>query len=239
MRRICRGFTLVELIFVMAIISLLITMLIPAIGLVKEAGRGIKCKANLRVLATAIGTYAANNGDHVPMASGGTMDSNSDPSNDVPRWGNHFTEDMGMPTEALNCPSISSTNLAWAGGTDWVIVGGETGGYGINGLYANLNDKDKPQGPDPQWGSILTMRRPAEIIAFTATKLSYFGHENTPGTELRFRHVGDNAINVVMFDAHAETWERDDVGKIKGPARHSRQLIEITDYNYLPWMDPP
>lgn len=58
-----RGFTLVELLVVVAILGLLVGLGVPAINNGLEAGRSAKCVANLRMIGTAVQAFAAaNNG---------------------------------------------------------------------------------------------------------------------------------------------------------------------------------
>jgi prepilin-type N-terminal cleavage/methylation domain-containing protein len=54
------GFTIVELLVVVSIIALLIAILLPAIGKARDAARTTQSQGNLRNLAVANDTYAAD-----------------------------------------------------------------------------------------------------------------------------------------------------------------------------------
>jgi prepilin-type N-terminal cleavage/methylation domain-containing protein/prepilin-type processing-associated H-X9-DG protein len=55
------GFTLIELLVVIAVIALLLGLLMPALGQARQFARQMTCASNLRQVATAINTYAADN----------------------------------------------------------------------------------------------------------------------------------------------------------------------------------
>lgn len=55
-----RGFTLVELLVVVSIIALLIAILLPSLKRARENAKRIKCGANIRAIAQAALTYAAD-----------------------------------------------------------------------------------------------------------------------------------------------------------------------------------
>lgn len=61
-----RAFSLVELMTVVGIIMLLISILLPAMGRAREAGRRAVCLANLRSIAQGSIGYAANNNQQFP-----------------------------------------------------------------------------------------------------------------------------------------------------------------------------
>src|SRR3954468_577317 len=65
------GFTLVELLVVIGIIALLVSMLMPALGKVRDQANGAKCSNNLRQLMTATIMFA---GDHKGVLPGGELD---------------------------------------------------------------------------------------------------------------------------------------------------------------------
>jgi prepilin-type N-terminal cleavage/methylation domain-containing protein len=56
-----RAFTIVELLVVIAIISILIAMLLPALGRAREQSRRVRCLSNMRQLTIAWLGYAQNN----------------------------------------------------------------------------------------------------------------------------------------------------------------------------------
>ncbi len=64
-----RGFTLLELLTVMAIISILIAILLPSLSGAKEKSRITKCQANLRELAAATLRYVSSHEDVFPVSA--------------------------------------------------------------------------------------------------------------------------------------------------------------------------
>ena len=64
------GFTLMELIVTMAIISLLASFLLPAAAKARERGRKANCANNLRQIGLALEMYITDNNSRYPFAAG-------------------------------------------------------------------------------------------------------------------------------------------------------------------------
>ena len=70
-RRRCDGFTLVELLVVMAILSLLIAVLVPALAQARHSARRAACASNLHQVGVAILLYAQDFRDTIPFGPQG------------------------------------------------------------------------------------------------------------------------------------------------------------------------
>ena len=69
-----RGFTLIELLVVMVIISMLVGLLMPALGRAQEEARRTQCRSNMRQTGLAIVMYASDNNNWAPVVYGESAD---------------------------------------------------------------------------------------------------------------------------------------------------------------------
>lgn len=73
-KRHSRGFTLIEILVVVAILALLIAILLPSLARAREQVRATTCATNLRTLATAFIMYAQDNSGRFPGNREGDAD---------------------------------------------------------------------------------------------------------------------------------------------------------------------
>ena len=113
------GFSLIELLVVVSIISLLLAILLPALRGAREQSRRMACQNNLRQLATAWHLYLEDNEEHflqkvnADLIYGGRQGKGADefgkdPANPVPK---PLNPHLGIPevvregAEVFHCPS--------------------------------------------------------------------------------------------------------------------------------------
>src|SRR4051812_15042243 len=65
-RRFQRGFTLTELLTVIAVIAVLVAMLLPSLQKARQQALALQCQANLRQIGLAFFNYAIDNRDYIP-----------------------------------------------------------------------------------------------------------------------------------------------------------------------------
>ncbi len=129
------GFTLLELLIVIAIIAVLLALLLPVLSAARRQGKATVCLSNLRSMGLAVQMYANSNEDHLVTAAlghGVAADSQG-------TWLNSLRKDYGNEL-LLRCPADESphwiTPVPSNGllrhtsyGVNWYTVG-QVGGKG-------------------------------------------------------------------------------------------------------------
>ena len=139
-----KAFTLIELLVVIAIIAMLLAILMPALGMVKEKAKSIVCMAHQHQAAIANITYAADSdGYNVPSWAAMVTDGKVGQ-----QWFTYLKSYIGESEGTFACPkaakldqanehsagTFGSADSGWHSGTSVHTLAGEDdiGGFGYN-----------------------------------------------------------------------------------------------------------
>jgi prepilin-type N-terminal cleavage/methylation domain-containing protein len=225
-----RGFTLIELVVVIAIIAILIGVLLPALKGARDSALSVLCTTRLRTLAFSASEYAADNADYLPRSS------HSAGFNQLP-WAAAIYEPLtGQSFEGQN---YSWDDTGWWNSTNTyfrcphdrrespIVQPGlpfslPALSYGIN-VYFELTpaeiDPSKPNlNSRSTWGKITAATRPSSTVQLgelvdMATRDHIMAHfwrtyNVNPETEVALHRHGGNASSrsgYAWLDGHAST----------------------------------
>ena len=195
-----RAFTLVELLVVISVISVLIALLLPALGKARDSSRVVACMARMRTLGTMTAFYADANRDFMPRSMHSAAGSHSAP------WGyaffEYFTHEVFTSEDAawhavLNthyrCPFDKRTER-WS--------------YGYNVYYELTTDETLgrtwrkfSQVPDPA-RTVLFGELVMNSVADHAMAHFWSQYQATPEIDAS-RHRGRTGVE--YLDGHAES----------------------------------
>ena len=184
------GFTLIELLVVISIISLLISILLPALGSARKRSAQIKCASNLKHAGSAISMYAMDFNDFFPQA---------DASADF-RWY------IALPrtgyvngSQSLMCPEAQNPKESWYGGGKYAPVS-----YGMNSMIGGLNNV--LIGGDPILNLTISLRTVESEIAKSITEIQNKNNEVEIGSYPFFR-AGKLGVSIVLRSANKKKLE--------------------------------
>jgi len=154
-----RGFTLVELLVVVAIIALLISVLLPSLGVAKQLAQSADCSSNTRSLGMAVQMYVTESNEYYPAA----WDVCAAPS--IAWCGAYYTVGgvayMDVTRGPLwpylkqkqiaECPTFTPAKLKYVGS-------GRISGFGINSQYVA---GDPVVNPNDGYAGMTNYARPA------------------------------------------------------------------------------
>ena len=190
------GFTLVELLTVIAIVALLAILFVPLGSKLIEKSRASACASNLRQIGVAMNLYAAENTDSYPRMGFETGETNSWQEKLIPYCGMQ-PDAMGAPPKPRSagiflCPAlIPKENRSTA--------------YGMNFFMSPKYYPDK-------WGyRRVVIPEPARTIIvgeknYNADQVNAENSGQT--TAVEFRHSG--SANYLLADGHVEFRKKTD-----------------------------
>lgn len=107
-----QAFTLIELLVVISIISLLISILLPALGAARKSAQGVQCQSNMRQVMMVVFTYASDHKDVVPYHKNITSVDTSNIWYSIARYMSK-TGYIKNPTDDDNDPNVAKPNTLW------------------------------------------------------------------------------------------------------------------------------
>lgn len=227
--RVGGGFTLLELLVVIAVIGVLMGLLLPALGRARESARAVECASNVRQLQLANDLYANDSGGRYMPAAPGIQTTN------LRRWhgvrrstGDAFRAEGAPVTAYLDGPSVGGavracpSFMARLKELSQRSLGFERGcgGYGYNAAFVGTERSETAPGvwevASDLAGSVRTrFRGPSLTVAFAdaalaATELIEYSAVEPPmwpqypgyrpDPSVHFRHGG--GASAAWLDGH-------------------------------------
>lgn len=193
-------FTLIELLFVIAIITILASLLLPALGRAKKQSQQILCKGNQKQIFIGICSYASDNNDWLPLCDYS------------PQWwkklaiNNNYIKVEGdykytapyKRNGVFSCPSENHLDQDWDNPSPYYWHGSH---YGIN-CYLTIYPVS-----NPAWSAWCPDK--FTTIKGAHSEVYLLGDCTTPPSargpyipEFKYRH--SNGTNICFADGHLE-----------------------------------
>lgn len=175
------GFTLIELLVVISIIALLLSIMMPALGQVKQKGHAIVCQSNLKQIGLAFMLYASDYNDYAMPAC--------DPITETYWWGQVQTDGIDHKAGLIwsyigsdlkkngiyECPAQKFGSYILQGkpptepdDQKWI-----TSTYGYNGYYLTPAMSGYSQIAHRPWQRLSTIAASDKLIAFADAMLDW------------------------------------------------------------------
>lgn len=236
--RVTRGFSLVEVLVVIAIIGVLLALLLPGIGQARESAKKAICLSNLRQIGLAIQSYSTSNRGYIPYGpKAPPMMSASDfyPATGTPtslislKSGKHvglgllLQQYLNNQTRAVFCPSPdqpfnADEELARVG-----VSQAQGSYYYRHGSMSNLYEPPGTATPASPYTRLanLGLNRNGNKIRALVMDTQFLAHPTLAEFRITPRtHHKERFTNILFSDGHTES--RHHVG--------SRYAVSIQDY---------
>ena len=199
-RGVCRrGFTLIEVLVVVAIIALLLSILLPSLAHARVQAKASVCLSNLKQVGTGLTMYVTQNRDRYPMHSS-LKSKTTALGKPRTRWPDYLHRHM-KNKEIYACPTLTQQQRADFS-KPWAHNPNETyGGYGFNFQYLgnarHWSATELGTGVPPAWAKAFhapasQVKRPALTVGVTDVRGSKKGNPD--------RRFGEGGAAVYVID---------------------------------------
>lgn len=223
------GFTLVELVTVIAIIAILIALLFPVLSSVRDRGNTSRCLFNLRQWGTALTAYLAEH-DGVFPEEGVVGTDQLININNTNAWFNVLASYIGELSLAqraalwkpqprpgdgsiYTCPAVTESDLREYESSIGRQLDPYTDpfmSYGYN-LWIDHADRAGEHGGQTAYGRILRISQIREASRFVVFAEVAGAVANCHAYHLDYRHNKNTAVNLCFADGHAATYLKADI----------------------------
>jgi len=223
------GFTLVELLVVIALIALLLAIFIPALGMARERGQRAVCLSNLRQLTLAWITYAEEHGGKLVFGNAFTMGIEGNKRTEswvhpIFRFAKSRSELIEYRNKGALWPYLRDIDIyrcprGRAGhALTYTIVGGANGN-GAEGTYVSGINPDATHASVRVGSTMLRLTRITDIVSPGAGQRAVFldhGHMRNGSFLIEYQYPRwmspppihhHDGVTLSMADGHAEYWK--------------------------------
>lgn len=193
------AFTLIELLVAIAIIGLLLSLLLPALGSARSSARGLVCMSNLRQIQSGWDMALTDRQGHIPL----THTSSWDPVGN-PTW-IHLMDSVYPDVPMLTTGATPTFNACPTVYTNYdnVIYSGRTWGYVINSLWEAdpivLNEGKMVAGQLIDVKQRDQIINPSDYPWFADPELFPFGLSEITPTDMPITSQSNQSLGVGMY----------------------------------------
>ena len=221
------AFTVIELLIVVAVISILAALLVAGVGSWRERATSTQCVFNLRQIGILMNGYAGEHNGYYPFEAyargyrGGG--SGYAPEHFMLDYAGFIKGDDGRiiqeaapaPRSLFCCPSEKSERDML--GNLWFQSHYAFNQYLVHVVITTPQEAEA-QGTNPCRRPITAIANPSQVFLAADSKLRYNISAQTPNCKLAFRHGKAGTCNMLFVDGHVEVLPAFANEMIGGPA---------------------
>ena len=255
--RLKKGFTLIELLVVISIIAMLLAILMPALGAVKERARSVVDRANLHQWGLCYQLYTSDYDGALPTFVGGSVGQTTYMESLRP-----YYDDINKMRTCPSAPKIYTANptggqpLSFFGSTEhaWQVDSQAAGwmnnkDWGIGSYTENSWIRGRENSPN-SWASLTAMKRPSDVpligdgrwnnawpednrVSEVASELEFYNIGNWASISCYVMRRHGDGINMAMADMSAIGVDAEELWDLKWHKTFKKS--KDVDLSWMDW----